>query len=180
MTEIQATVTQNLQSAARQQAKYYNMKRRNISYKVGDKVYVDARFLPMGQPHKFANRREGPFQIVGELNKNSYVVRVPSRGTDRYRDMHLSVEKLTPYREDNRWQLDPGLVRRQPQREVAWIRSHQDLEGRTRKFLVRYKGHHPGLDEWVLARDIPRKMLRAYLERRGLSLPVSSSSSSSE
>lgn len=180
--EIQTTVSRNLDHAARQQAKYYNKRRRFITYSTGDKVYVDARYLPTrlrrGPLHKFANKREGPFKVISRLNQNSYAVRVPTGLHGRYKDLHLSVEKLTPYRGSDRWQLDPGIVRRQPHRVIEKIQSHHQQVGRTRRYFVRYKDHHPGLDEWVLARDIPRRMRRAYHTRRELS-DVSSSGSAS-
>lgn len=180
--EINDTVSRNLEKAAQQQAKYYNQRHRFITYSPGDKVYVDARYFPRtlrGALHKFANKREGPFQVVSRLNQNSYSVRVPTRMRGRYKDLHLSVEKLTPYRVDERWQRDPGFVRRQPRRVIAKIQSHYQQEGRTRRYLVRYRGHHPGLDEYVLAGDIPKNQRRAYHVENGLS-DVSESESESE
>jgi transposase InsO family protein len=171
--QIQDAVSRNLNNAAQQQAKYYNKRRRHITYSPGDKVYVDARYLPSymrrGPRHKFANKREGPFQVVEQLNQNSYAVRVPIGLRGRYKDLHLSIEKLAPYRGDARWQLDPGFVRRQPRRAIEKIQSHFQQEGRTRRYLVRYKDHHPGLDEYVLAGDIPDDQRRAYHTRHGLS-----------
>jgi transposase InsO family protein len=171
--EINDMVTRNLRQAHANQAKYYNKRRRHITYAEGDKVLVDARYLPKahhGPRHKFANRREGPFLVVRRLNDNSYSVRVPMNRYGRYKDVHLSVDKLTPYRGSSRWQQDPGLVKHQLRRQVERILRHRRFEGQTRRYFVRYVGHHPGLDEWVPATKIrPREILRKYLRRHDLS-----------
>ncbi len=169
--DINAMVTDNLVKAAEQQAKYYNRRRRFITYAPGDKVYVNARYLPQAlrEPlHKFAKKREGPFLVIDKLNQNSYSVRVPTRLRGRFKDMHFSVEKLAPYRNDDRWQREPGLVRRQAQRKVHRILTDRKQDDRARQYLVNYRGHHAGLDEYVLARDIPKRMLREYRARNSL------------
>jgi hypothetical protein len=101
MPTIDRLVDRNLQVAATRQAKYYNAKRRHVTYQPGSKVLVEARFLPRlwlasTARHKFANRREGPFLVVRKLNDMSYSVRVPIGRYNQYRDVHLSVDKLFP------------------------------------------------------------------------------------
>jgi transposase InsO family protein len=184
LRDINDMVDRNLRTAAQTQAKYYNMKRRHITYSAGDKVLVDARYLPRPNPgprHKFSNRREGPFQIVRKLNNNAYSVRVPMGRYGRYKDLHLSVDKLAPFRGSERWRQDPALVRHQPRRRVERILRHRQLEGQTRRYFVRYVDHHPGLDEWVPAMHIrPKRILDQYLQRHGLTTRDGFSSSAED
>lgn len=173
MQTINAQVDQNLQSAAAKQSKHYNKKRRHITYRPGDKVLVDARYLPRlwassSARHKFANRREGPYLVVRRTNDNSYVVRVPTGRFNQYQDRKLSIDKLTPFRENERWR-DAQLVRHEPGRRVVRIMRHTRVEGHTRRYLVRYGGHHEGLDEWVPGAFIrPKSVLTAYRREHGL------------
>ena len=136
--------------------------------------------------HKFSIRREGPFQVVRKLNNNAYSVRVPMGRYGRYKDVHLSVDKLAPFRGSDRWRQDAALVRHKPRRRVKRILRHRQLEGETRRYFVRYVDHHPGLDEWVPAVHIrPERILDMYLQRHGLttrngSLPSVEGSSAPE
>jgi hypothetical protein len=167
--DVDRQVTRNLARASEQQAKQYDKNRRPITYDVGDKVYVDAQFLPVRHMTKFALRRAGPFEVVRVLNENSYAVRVPGEAYNTMVDLRLSIDKLQPYRPSTQWRLDEGRVRRARDRQVERILNHTRYEGRTRTYLCRFVGHHPGLDEWLPAAYIqPRAVLNLYRFRRGL------------
>lgn len=169
MQAIQLEVTHNLQHASAQQAKHYDKHRRDTTYDVGDKVYVDSQYLPGYDMTKFANRREGPFEVVSVKNRNSYGVRVPGTTYNQYVTLRLSVDKLAPYKESERWRLDPGLVRRLRNRQVERILAHREFRGRTRQYLCRFAGHHPGHDQWLPAALIlPATLVATYKQRRGL------------
>lgn len=84
-------MSHNLDKAARRHAKYYNRRHSFITYSPGEMVYVDARYRPKslrGPLHKFANKREGPFQVTSKLNQISYSVRVPILMRGRYKILH--------------------------------------------------------------------------------------------
>lgn len=168
--DIEREVTHNLQRASAQQAKQYDKHRRDTVYDVGDKVYVDSQYLPGYEMTKFANRREGPFEIVEVKNRNSYGVRVPGTTYNQYVTLRLSVDKLAPYRESERWRLDPGRVRRLRNRQVERILAHREFRGHTRQYLCRFVGHHPGHDQWLPAALIaPAAIVVAYKQRHNLS-----------
>lgn len=169
MRDIQRDATRNLQRASEQQAKQYDKHRRNTFYAVGDKVYVDSQYLPGYDMTKFANRREGPFEIVQVKNRNSYGVRVPDTTYNQYVTLRLSIDKLAPYRDSVRWRLDPGLVRRLRNREVERILTHREYRSLNRQYLCRFVGHHPGHDQWLpAALIVPTAVLTAYKQRTGL------------
>jgi hypothetical protein len=174
MQYVQADVTRRLAKAAQQQTKYYNKRRRHITYKRGDKVYVDARYLPSTVQkgvwsfrHKFANKREGPFVVTRRLNAAAYKVRVPKGRAHYMEDVTFSVDKLTPYRVDERWTRDSGAVRPDFLRVRQILRTRK-FTGRTREYFVRYEDAHPGLDEWIIAPMIkPKTILQQFRQRHG-------------
>ena len=169
MQDVNRQVAENLARASQQQAKQYDKHRRPIKYNVRDKVYVDAQYLPVNRMTKFSLRRAGPFEVVRVLNDNSYAVRVPGEYSNSMVDVRLSIDKLQPYRPSTQWHLDEGRVRRSQNRQVERILNHRQYEGRTRTYLCRFVGHHPGLDEWLPAAFIqPLAVLVAYKFRKGL------------
>jgi hypothetical protein len=159
-------VRQNIARAAEAQAKQYNKKRRHIEYEEGDKVYVETRYLPgrYNRVNKLENRREGPFRVVSKTNRNSYVVRLPNHdrpGT--YLDVGLSVDKLMPYRESERWQLGQGRVRHDPHAEIVRATAHRRRgDAFPMQYYVEYRNHHPGLNQWVPELYVPEAVKRAY------------------
>lgn len=163
---VDPLVRQNIARAAEAQAKQYNKKRRDIEYEEGDKVYVETRYLPgrYNRVNKLENRREGPFRVVSKTNRNSYVVRLPNHdrpGT--YLDVGLSVDKLMPYRESERWQLDQGRVRHNPHAEIVRATAHRRRgDAFPMQYYVEYRNHHPGLNQWVPELYVPEAVKRAY------------------
>ena len=162
---IDSTVRSNLARAAAAQSRQYNKKRRDIEYNVGDKVYVETRYLPgrYGQVNKLENRREGPFEVLRKTNRNSYVVRLPNcdlPGT--YLSVGLSVDKLVPYRESVQWRLDEGRVRHDPHAPIVRATAHRQRANFPVQYLIEYEGHHPGLNQWVPEIRVPDDVKEAY------------------
>jgi hypothetical protein len=164
--EAHEQLARNVKHANEQQKKYYDKRRQDIEYAVGDKVYVDARYLPKrASMTKMHNRREGPFKIARVIaGGKAYVVQVPY-GYDNMHGVTLSVDKLWPYRPSTRWGSTPAGGERtewagRPVPEA--ILGHSRRAGHTTRYLVRYRDHHPGLDEFVPGQFLPGQLVRAY------------------
>lgn len=152
--EAQVKLDANVARASAAQKRYFDRKRQELTMVPGDKVYVDARYLPKrATMTKMHHRREGPFRVTRVIgNGKAYVVDVPY-GYDNMRGVTFSTDKLVPYRESLRW----GLDRRNGAGRTEWdddalperILGHFQRQGETKRYLVRYRGHHPGLDQWV-------------------------------
>jgi hypothetical protein len=163
LRDAEVTLERNVQNAVQQQAKYYDKHRRDITYAVNDKVYVDARYLPKrGTLTKMHHRREGPYRISRVVaGGKAYVVDVP-HGYNTMRGVTLSVDKLFPYRSNLRWGANSGKTEWDNHPEPAAILGHSRRQGETARFLVRYRGHHAGLDQYVPALYLPRQLVRDY------------------
>lgn len=160
----ETTLERNVAHAVQQQAKYYDKHRRDVSYAVNDKVYVDARFLPKRTTMtKMHHRREGPFRISRVVaDGKAYVVSVPN-GYDSMQYVTLSVDKLSPYQPSSRWGTDRGRTVVEDNPEPVLILGHSQRQHEQPRYLVRYRGHHAGLDEFVPARYLPKGLVHAYL-----------------
>lgn len=153
----------NTDRAAEQQAKYYNKHRRDIAYSVSDKVYVDARYMPRrGTMTKMHHRREGPFRISRVVaGGKAYVVNLPNLYNQMV-GVTLSTDKLAPYREKTVWGRDNQRTEWDANAVPTDILGHAQKQGQTRRYLVRYRGHHSGLDQWVPKQLLPRELVRDY------------------
>ena len=84
-----------LLDAQRRMASQYDRSRKDITFKVGDLVYLDASDLkkPPGLAHKLLPRFRGPFKILERLSPLNYRLDLPPRS--HAHDV-FHVEKLLP------------------------------------------------------------------------------------
>jgi hypothetical protein len=87
-------VRKNLQLAQSRQKSYADHRRRKLSFKVGNFVYL--KLLPMRGLHRFkirgklAPRYSGPFQILKQRGEVAYQVELPSQLLDVHDVFHVS------------------------------------------------------------------------------------------
>jgi hypothetical protein len=69
-----------LQEAQARQAQYANQHRKDITYTVGDKVYLSTAnlYLPSSMSRKLTARYLGPFQVEKVVNPVTYKLKLPS------------------------------------------------------------------------------------------------------
>lgn len=112
---------------------------------------------------KMHHRREGPFRISRVVaDGKAYVVSVPN-GYDSMQYVTLSVDKLSPYQPSSRWGTDRDRTVVDDNPEPVLILGHSQRQHEQPRYLVRYRGHHAGLDEFVPARYLPKGLVHAYL-----------------
>ena len=69
---------QNLDKSVRLQQTYYDKKRRDVGYKVGDFVLLSTRNLKMkGIPGKLQKRFVGPFRVIETIGEQAYRLALP-------------------------------------------------------------------------------------------------------
>ncbi|OWZ04132.1 Pol Polyprotein [Phytophthora megakarya] len=99
---------EHLENAQTRQAKYYNKKRKDVSYAVDDWVYVDAKTLNLnevGQPdydatkdptvNKLLPRWIGPYEVQARIGANAYRVKLPSVLSRRHPVFNIDRLKLS-------------------------------------------------------------------------------------
>jgi hypothetical protein len=89
-----------LQTAQERQASYYNRRRRNITYDVGDEVLIELPYLVTPAERrrdtpKLRFRHDGPYVITEVINPNAYRVQLPPRV--RAHDV-FNIAALTPFK----------------------------------------------------------------------------------
>jgi hypothetical protein len=142
-------------------AKEYNKKHKNVSFKVGSKVYLRLGngYKLQGVPKaKLGLQRVGPFVVVSKVGSQAYKLLFPDGWS-----IHpvVSVAQLEPFREDPFHRLQPPpppvTIEGEEEYEVeAIIKAALRGNGRNRRmhYLVRWKGYGPENDSWVPEEDM--------------------------
>ena len=93
---LRDTLTKHLEEARQNQAKYYNEKHLPISYRVGDKVMLNAKNIKTTRPSKKLNYKYiGPFEVELPIEKQAYRLKLP-KSYQIHNVFHVSL--LEPYR----------------------------------------------------------------------------------
>ena len=95
-------IRQRLKAAIDRQKSYANLKRRDIEYNVGDKVFLKVspwrKILRFGQKGKLSPRFIGPYEILERIGPVAYRLALPSEFTKLHDVFHVSM--LGRYRSD--------------------------------------------------------------------------------
>ncbi|MCP4487896.1 MAG: DDE-type integrase/transposase/recombinase [Gammaproteobacteria bacterium] len=84
----------NIHRAQQRQQQNFNQKVNQVEYRVGQKVWLSAPFVPPGKTKKFARKYIGPFRIISINRPNAAIVPV-SRPNKEPKVVHC--ERLKPY-----------------------------------------------------------------------------------
>lgn len=137
-----------------------------IPFKLGDKVWLEAKNLKTGNPHrKLGMKKEGPFEISEVLGPVTYRLALPK--TWRIHPVfHACL--LSPYKENNIHgpnfpRPPPDLIDNEEEFEVEAILNHQK-RGNSTQYLVKWKGYPSSENSWQKASDLDhsQELLKTY------------------
>jgi hypothetical protein len=158
-----------LQEAQARQAQYANQHRKDITYTVGDKVYLSTAnlYLPSSMSRKLTARYLGPFQVEQVVNPVTYKLKLPS--TMRIHPVfHISLIK--PYKTYDEFtnRQEPTPVQHAVAEDNQWyVEALLDKSMRTHNrrivhYLVRWKGFGLEDDSWVPNTAIEQSLIDEY------------------
>lgn len=141
-----------LHQAADDMARYYNQGRQEaVSYKVGDKVWLDGKNIQTSRPcKKLDDKRYGPFKITKVISPSAYQLALPK--TMRVHPVFHTI-KLSPVAEDTisgrpaPSRPGPIIVEATPEFEVEYIKDSRLWRGKL-QYLVKWKGYPQEESTW--------------------------------
>ncbi|QRV77130.1 Retrotransposable element Tf2 protein [Ceratobasidium sp. AG-Ba] len=125
-------------------------------YKVGDKVWLDAKNIETQRPSKkLDHQRLGPFKILEQISPAAYRLDLPA--TMKAHNVFY-VGKLSPYRFDPVRVPPPPPAIETPSGEDDIQEVEKILDGKRKhgkwKFLVKWVGFGPEENEWLWEKDL--------------------------
>ena len=156
-----------LREASETQAKYFNQKRIDMQFKIGEWVMLRTKNItPPGGSKKFDSKQIGPFQVIDAWN-NAYRLLL----TPRYRQLHpvFHVSLLEPHRDSARTTNPPDgiLVNGHIEYEVEEIRMEKQVgRSKAKSYLVKWKGYPEEECTWEPEEHVAdTAAMNRYLER---------------
>lgn len=175
LKKVHEHVQRRMQSASEQQVKHANKRRRDVQYKVGDKVLLSSNVFLSGMPdksRKLLRKYFGPFLVLRVPNPVNVVLDLPGR-TRMHNRFHVSKVKRWEEDKHNVWgprdDLQPVEVEDgqeylvyAPERIIA-----KRGTGARLRYLVKYKGWDHSENQWLPVRELPgcEQLIRNF-ERR--------------
>jgi transposase InsO family protein len=153
MEEARRTARENLdKNNSRMKTEYDKKRRPSNNFKVGEKVFLEAKNITSNRPSKkLEQRRYGPFVILEDLGKGAYKLELPigwvihdvfnENLLTRYHGPEFNSQHMVP-------PPPPEIVEGEEEYEVEELRGYRK-RGRGTQYLVHWKGYGDEHDQWI-------------------------------
>ena len=145
--------------------------RKFTPFKVGEKVWLDARNLKTGLTKKLAPKKEGPFEITEVKNPLVYQLKIPDRWKIHpvFHATLLSRYVTTQAHGPSFSEPPPETIDGEQEWEVEAITDHKKA-GRGYRFLVKWKGYPLAENKWLPGSSLVNAgdILEAYKRKKKL------------
>src|SRR5258707_12514613 len=129
------------------------MKERSLSrfksWKVGDKVWLEARNLKLQVPsRKLSQKRTGAFEITQVVSSVAFRLKLPAQWKihNVFHASLLSLYRETPEHSPNFTRPPPELIGTEEEYKIDKVVNHRGTSGR-RQYLIHWKGYSAA--EWT-------------------------------
>ena len=136
-----------------QQMMRERFKGHSVTFKIGDKILLDATHLRISHGNKKLHpKRIGPLRIVKVINSHAYEVALPALWKGKVHPV-FHITRLTPYRETEEHGPNystpiPDIVEGEEEWEIEQIIHHR-TNRRGLQFLVTWKGYPASENQWL-------------------------------
>jgi hypothetical protein len=154
LTRFRDILSQRLEEARQTQAKYYDQKHIPHTYKVGDKVLLNAKNIKTTRPSKKLDHKYiGPFEVLLPIGKQAYRLRLPTSYGSIHNVFHVSLLEPFKARSGEPPAPLPVLVEDEEHYEIESILDsriwHKKLQ-----YFVKWLGWPDAENQWISPQEI--------------------------
>lgn len=157
-----------MEGAQEQQSKYANLRRRHLTFQVGDKVMISAsRLQPPtaeGAGQKLQPRFYGPYEVTEVVTPVTYRLKLPYSLRRVHPVFHISNLKpyadgseTFPYRPVYKPPRPPQIIHKEQHWWVEAFRKHRG-KGAKLEFCVKWEGYPESDNTWQLASQLKKDL----------------------
>ncbi|SMY28056.1 unnamed protein product [Zymoseptoria tritici ST99CH_1A5] len=155
-------------------AKWANEHRKDISFNVGDEVYLNTRNIRSLRPSaKLDHKYIGPYKVKAVINRVAYTLDLPDLlkiyPTFYVSLLELSIPDQFGRKQDRMMRYDAG---EDNEYEVEAILAERVDELNNREYLIKWKDYDWSENSWEAAVNISPAAMRAYRRRMGQKGPT--------
>ena len=146
LANVWNAATRSAEKAQLLQKQYADRHRRDVSYSVGDEVFVNVSYrFPLGKPPKLTKPWDGPFRIVRKINDVAYELQLPP--TWKIHNV-IWVGYLKPAKGEFPLPPPPDYDEHgEPEYQIEAIVGHR-TRYRKREYLVHWEGYSHSERTW--------------------------------
>jgi Chromo (CHRromatin Organisation MOdifier) domain len=146
---------------------YYDKKRKERSFQVGELVMLAAKHIrTLRVSKKLADRFLGPFKILSRKGQNAYTLELPQKYGRLHPTFHVSL--LEPYRMREGYETPAPIdIDGEKEWEVERILDLKESKHGVKRYLVRWKDFSEADDTWEVEKNLKnaRELVRDYESR---------------
>ena len=171
--QILELAKETLRRAQKHYEKQVNKIRRQVSFKVGQKVWLNLKnfTLSQGLMSKFIAKFAGPFPVVKQVFNDAYKLQLPPE-IKVHPVFHVLLLKeyfedsVRPEREQVLRPISE-LVENYEEYEVETILNKRKLQSRDTEYLVKWRGYHVKEATWIPGSDLgnAKKVVQDFEKR---------------
>ena len=158
--------------AQAEQQFYANKHRRDVQFRVGDKVWISTRYMQPRGTAKFQPRYIGPYPIIAKIGKAAYRLKLPPSMT-QHPVFHVSLlrkDKSRPMEMGEAEGWEPLADQANGEDPVYEVENILDSRGKgpTEEFLVKWKGFPESAASWEPLENLEgsQALVRAFRATR--------------
>ena len=157
----------NILKSQKWQKENYDKRRKDLNFKIGDKVWLNLKNVSTERPMKKLDRRSlGPLRVINKIGEMAYQLELP-HGLQIHDTFHVSLLRPHIQRRGERTPSpEPIRVRGDDSRKEYVVQEIVDSRIANKQLLyrVRWKGYTPEEDTWEPSRGLRKaqKLVRKF------------------
>src|SRR5688572_26502063 len=112
LKQVQEDLQFFIKNAQQTQAKYYDRKRKEMEFEIGQEVMLNRKFINTDRPSKKLDHKKfGPFKIIAKVGTRAYKLQLPASMSKIHPVFHISLlEEYQRSKTEGNLPADPIII----------------------------------------------------------------------